>query len=311
MDTTETDDLTLDSAYFVAFEMTHSALKSGLEDASSLSVTQYRALVKLLAASPNGIAQTELGKLLSLKANVITQTVNALEREGFAERRRSDDGDGRVRVVHITDAGIAHVAQANTSIVKRLYALFPTKNKTYRDILEASIAAGANIDPPLSQEVSMRYPASRTLVSLELIRKATEEALRKACGASFSECRVLQRLGEVDTPLRIGDLASQLQLSAVTVARSADRLVQRSWVTKLASPHDRKAVFVAVTPEGERQQKVIAQTIDDMAHTYLWDKLNNEQRRVLAQAGHVVLSDLQARKEAERKTALGLLRPIE
>lgn len=311
MEATETADLRLDSAYFVAFEMTHSALKSGLKDASELNVTQYRALVKLLAVSPDGVTQTELGRLLNLKANVITHIINVLESEGFADRRRNGERDARIRVVYITDGGITHVARVNTSIVKRLYALFPTENRNYRDILEASIAAGAHIDPPLSQEVSTHYSASRTLVSLELIRKATDDALREACGASFNECRLLQRLGEVDTPLRIGDLANQLQLSAVTVARSVDRLVRRSWVIRLASPHDRKAVFVAATTEGERQQRVIAQTIDKMASAYLWGKLDAEQRRALAQVGHVVLADLQARKEAERKAALGLLQPIE
>ena len=37
-------DLSLDSTFFVAFDLTHRALKSGLAQASSLSVTQYRVL---------------------------------------------------------------------------------------------------------------------------------------------------------------------------------------------------------------------------------------------------------------------------
>ena len=71
-------DLSLDSTFFVAFDLTHRALKSGLAQASSLSVTQYRVLVKLLSAGPDGIDQSSLGKMLDLKPNVVTQAVNAL-----------------------------------------------------------------------------------------------------------------------------------------------------------------------------------------------------------------------------------------
>ena len=54
MDGIETErDLSLDSTFFVAFDLTHRALKSGLAQASSLSVTQYRVLVKLLSAAPS------------------------------------------------------------------------------------------------------------------------------------------------------------------------------------------------------------------------------------------------------------------
>ena len=57
MDGIETErDLSLDSTFFVAFDLTHRALKSGLAQASSLSVTQYRVLVKLPSAGPDGIA---------------------------------------------------------------------------------------------------------------------------------------------------------------------------------------------------------------------------------------------------------------
>lgn len=304
------DDIQLDSAFFIAFEMTHRALKSGLNNKSSLSVTQYRTLVKLLPTLLDGIPQSSLGVLLNLKANVVTQAVNALVEGGFAVRSKRDGDDGRLRMVHITETGLAHVAEVNNSIVERLYTQFPTKDAAYRDILEAAIAAGASIDPPLPNETTL-YPASRALVSLELVKQAMECTLRRTCGASLSECRILQRLGEVGEPLRIGDIAEQLQLSAVTVARAADRMAARGWIRRLASPHDRKAVFVDATQEGKRQQKVIGRTIKVLARTLLWNHLHDDQRRALARTWQVVIADLQARKEAERKAALGLLQPID
>ena len=300
MDGIETErDLSLDSTFFVAFDLTHRALKSGLAQASSLSVTQYRVLVKLLSAGPDGIDQSSLGKTLDLKPNVVTQAVNALAAAGYATRRRAGDGDRRVRTVGITDAGASHVAQANDALVERLYALFPTEDAAHRTILEASIAAAS------------RFAASRALVSLELVKRAMESALQSACGASLSECRVLQRLGEVGEPLRIGDIADQLQMTPVAVARAVDRLVEREWAVRLASPRDRKAVFAAAMPQGERQQRIIVRTVALLARKHLWSRLDRRQRHALARTWRIVIADVQARKEAERKAALGLLQPID
>lgn len=305
------EDLALDSTFFVAFDLTHRALKSGLAAASPLNVTQYRMLVKLLAAGPDGFAQSDLGRLLDLKPNVVTQALNALEEAGFAERLRSEGADGRTRTARATGAGEEHVARANVSIVERLYALFPTEDADHRAILEASIAAGASIDPPLSGDVASRFAASRALVSLELVKRAMEGALRRAAGAPLAECRVLQRLGEVGEPLRVGDLATQLQMSPVAVARAVDGLAGRGWTRRLASPNDRKAVFVAATDEGACKQKVIARTVDVLARTQLWARLDEDRRRALARTWRVVIADVQARKELDRKAALELLQPIE
>ena len=222
-----------------------------------------------------------MNELLDLKPNVVTQAVNALAAAGYATRRRAGDGDRRVRTVGITDAGASHVAQANDALVERLYALFPTEDAAHRTILEASIAAGASIEAPPPGETAGRYAASRALVSLELVKRAMESALKASCGASLSECRVLQRLGE------------------------------RGWVERLASPRDRKAVFAAATPQGERQRRVIARTIDLLARKHLWSRLDDRQRRALARTWRIVIADVQAREEAERKAALGLLQPID
>ncbi|MFR1638852.1 MAG: MarR family winged helix-turn-helix transcriptional regulator [Eggerthellaceae bacterium] len=217
---------------------------------------------------------------------MVTQAVNALAAAGYATRRRAGDGDRRVRTVGITDAGASHVAQANDALVERLYALFPTEDAAHRTILEASIAAGASIEAAPSGEAASRFAASRALVSLELVKRAMESALQSACGASLSECRVLQRLGEVGEPLRIGDIADQLQMTPVAVARAVDRLVEREWAVRLASPRDRKAVFAAAMPQGERQQRIIVRTVALLARKHLWSRLDRRQRHALAHLAH-------------------------
>jgi DNA-binding MarR family transcriptional regulator len=282
-----------------------------LEAVSDLNITQYRALIKLMAVKPDSLSQSELARLLAIKANVTTQAVNALEAAGLAERSPHKSGDGRMISVHITAVGTKLIRSANKSIISKLYAIFPTRNPAYRKILEAAIAAGANIDPPLSREAVRHYFASRTLVSIEVITKVMAKALRATCGASFNECLVLLRIGEVGEPLRISALARQLKISDVNAVRSVDRLVDRGWVQRLASPLDRKAVFVAATDAGKPVQVSIRQTIATVAEEYLWSKLDEAQSRVLAEASHVVLADIEAKEKAERTVALSLLEPIE
>jgi DNA-binding MarR family transcriptional regulator len=307
------DELKLDSTYLIAFDMAHSALKNGLIRGSALNIMQYHVLVKVFAVGKKGISQTDLGLALDLKPNVVSQAVSVLEEAGYITRSRKVDGDcdGRVRMVRATKAGVDHAAAVNACIVEQLYTIFPTQNDLFRSILEASIAAGACIDPPLSEQAVNRFPASRALVSLELIRRKLDAILRRLAGVALSEYRILQRLSELGMPLRSVDLARQLRMSPAAVARSTDRLVAHAWATRLASPHDHKAVFVAATKEGVSMQRSIAATIDSLAHTFLWKNLNREQRHTIAQVGHVVIARLQEKEEAERREALSLLQPID
>ncbi|WP_302964315.1 MarR family winged helix-turn-helix transcriptional regulator [uncultured Adlercreutzia sp.] len=302
------DKFNLDSTYFVAFEMAHETLRQGLAAASELNITQYRVLTKLLQAN-GAISQGELGKLLGMKPNVITQAVDALESRGYATRD-AGKSDGRTRFLAITEAGRAHIATVNESLVASLYANFPTDNPTYRTILEAAVAAGAAIEPPLNAEVASRFPASRSLVSVELIRAETERTLREATGASFNECRIVQRLGETDRPERVGALAEALRMSPVNAARAIERLVQRGWARRLKSPADKKAVYVALTDEGVYEGFLIGATVNELAATKLWANLTAGQREAIEQVGHVVVADLDAQRQAKEQAAYDLLQEI-
>ena len=307
---TESEHLTLDSAFFVAFELAHEGLKAGLHEVSPLNCTQYRALVKLAAAEPEAIGQKDLGLMLDLKANVVTHTVNTLEAAGFAQRVQTPARRGSG--VRVLPAGIEHIEQANTAIVAQLYRLFPTQTAPFRSILEAAVMAGATIEPPLSREMSRKFFASRALASFEVLRRRMEHALAQACGgATFSECRVLQRLGEVGYPVRIVDLARQLKLTSATAVRATDRLAGRSWVCRMSAPDDHKAVYVVTTDEGQRMQEILLAGIDRVAMQYLWSRLAPDKCRDIAKAGHVVMADLQRREEADRISGLAQLRPLE
>lgn len=303
------ENLTLDSAYFVAFEMTHDALKRGLKSASKLNITQYRMLVKLAAAGGK-TAQSDLGRILDLKPNVVTQAANELEKAGFA-RRETDDADARSRSIVATQNGLFHVASVNKSIVACLYALFPTEDASWRTILETSIDACSHINPPVSEREATDYPASRALAALERFRIAIETRLRQACGASFSECRVMQLLDEARRPLRIGDIAAQLRMSTVNVARAVDRLSNRNWVRRMGASRDRKAVFVSVTDEGLEKQRVIAHTIDDLGRSLLWKHLNRAERKAIREVTRTVIEGLRLKEYEMSLAVIGELHPLD
>lgn len=303
------ENLTLDSAYLVAFEMTHDALKRGLKSASKLNITQYRMLVKLAAAGGK-TAQSDLGRILDLKPNVVTQAANELEKAGFA-RRETDDADARSKSIVATQNGLFHVASVNKSIVACLYALFPTEDASWRTILETSIDACSHIDPPVSEREATDYPASRALAALERFRIAIETRLRQACGASFSECRVMQLLDEARRPLRIGDIAAQLRMSTVNVARAVDRLSNRNWVRRMGASRDRKAVFVSVTDEGLEKQRVIAHTIDDLGRSLLWKHLNRAERKAIREVTRTVIEGLRLKEYEMSLAVIGELHPLD
>ncbi|MCI8424136.1 MAG: MarR family transcriptional regulator [Adlercreutzia sp.] len=304
-----TDDIqfNLDSTYFVAFEMAHEALRRGLAQGSDLNITQYRVLTKLMQAS-KPVPQGELGRLLGMKPNVLTQAADALASHGFI-RREAGPSDGRTRMLSITKEGEDHVAAVNEAIIASLYAFFPTDNPTYRTILEAAVAASAQIEPPLDGGRPPRFPASRSLTSIELVRQETERTLREATGASFNECRIVQRLGELERPERVGELADQLMMSPVNAARAVDRLAQRGWARRLKSPTDKKAVYVELTDEGIYEGFLINATMNDLAATRLWANLTAAQREAIEQVGHVVVADLAAQKRAREQATLEALIP--
>ena len=302
------DRFNLDSTYFIAFEMAHEALIRGLNNASDLNVTQYRVLTKLLKAG-KPFNQGKLGTILGMKANVVTQAIDALEAHNYVLREVGAK-DGRTRMLSITPEGEAHVAEVNDAIIKSLYAYFPTENPTYRTILEAAVSAAAQIEPPLNATLAKRFPATRSLVSIELVRAETERTLREATGASINECRIVQRLGETDHPERIGALAEALHISPVNAARAVDRLVQRGWVKRLKSPKDKKAVYATLTEEGIYEGFLISATVNELAANKLWKNLTPEQRSAIEQVGHVVVADLDAQRQAKEQAEIDLLQEI-
>ena len=293
-----------DSTFFVAFKLTHEALDAALKKASELNITQYRVLVKLLTAGTAGLPQKDVSALLDLKPNVVTQAINTLEERGLALRANGAT-DKRFRRARATSAGGEHAARVNAAIVEELYDLFPTDNAAWRKILEASIAAGADIDPPLSPDFAEKYPASRTLVSIELVRLAIERGLKETCGAPLSDCLVMMRLGEATRPLRVNDIGESLEMPTANVTRAVDRLVQRGWVKRMEPKRARSQGRLCRAHRrwgipGTHYQRKIKRARRGTSFEQAYASRPGSHRR----CGSVVIDGLRRRRAEERNVVL-------
>jgi DNA-binding MarR family transcriptional regulator len=86
-----------------------------------LSVARKRVL-GALATGP--VRQGDLATAFEVTPRTITELVDGLERDGFAERR-GDPADRRVRIVHITEAGRQANEQAmaaRAEVIKQIFA---------------------------------------------------------------------------------------------------------------------------------------------------------------------------------------------
>ena len=155
------------------------------------------------------MSQRRLKDALRLAANVITISVSVLEEHGYVTRQSGKDAPDALHQHH--PAGISHIDDVNKAVVRTLYEDFPTRNDTFRTILEAAIAAGTQIDPPSIHRRPSATPRARALVAIEFIQQETERALKATCRASLRRVPRHQLLGEKKAPVRVGAIAGETQ----------------------------------------------------------------------------------------------------
>ena len=135
--------------------------------------------------------------------------------------------------------------------------------------------------------------------------------MKETCGAPFSDCLVMMRLGEATRPLRVNDIGESLEMPTANVTRAVDRLAQRGWVKRMGSDRDRKAVFVVPTEDGEFQERIISEKSNELAEALLWSKLTPTDQEAIGDVGSVVIDGLRRRRAEERNVGFADLRPID
>lgn len=100
-----------------------------------------------LAELDRGVHQKELAARVGTDASSLVRVLDILEREGLIERRR-DSGDGRARLVHLTETGRAEVARFSADLARIEEELLQDIND---DDLRGMLAHFAAIDARLSR----------------------------------------------------------------------------------------------------------------------------------------------------------------
>jgi DNA-binding MarR family transcriptional regulator len=110
-------------------------------------------------------------------------------------------------------------------------------------------------------------------------------ALRQACGIGISDFEILLRLDQVPTPgLRLGELATAVQLTQPALSRAAVRLEQRGWLTRASAANDRRGVLVAITGDGRAALRRAAPVHAQVIGQFLIDPLTPGELDPLARA---------------------------
>jgi DNA-binding MarR family transcriptional regulator len=94
-------------------------------------------------------------------------------------------------------------------------------------------------------DIEAALSCSRAL--LGVVARSMAGALEQVTLPQFRVLVVLSRSG----PLRSGALAKHVGVHQSTFTRTADRLVAGGWVTRQASPENRREVIIALTPSGQ------------------------------------------------------------
>jgi DNA-binding MarR family transcriptional regulator len=99
-------------------------------------------------------------------------------------------------------------------------------------------------------------------------------------GITFSQARVLRVIGRAEGPLRIGDLASKLEIAPRSATGMVDALEGARLAVRRPDAVDRRSVFVELTAEGRNLLAHMAEARRESAEQ-LFGRLTVEQRSQL------------------------------
>jgi DNA-binding MarR family transcriptional regulator len=107
---------------------------------------------------------------------------------------------------------------------------------------------------------------------------------------------LMRVLAEADEPMRLGELASRLEVEAPHVTRQAQRLERMGYLTRVADPDDRRATRVRLTAHGRETVEAIRRVGRRWMSEALAD-WTPEDLRLLAALNHRMVDDFLSHAE--------------
>ena len=109
---------------------------------------------------------------------------------------------------------------------------------------------------------------------------------------TFSQYIVLKRLATGSAG--VTDLARAAELNPGAMTRLLDKLEARGLLARSADPNDRRAIQLAITPEGEAQIEPLAQALDTACEAVMGPLDETERRTLLRLLTRLIERDADA-----------------
>ncbi|MEC3913044.1 MarR family winged helix-turn-helix transcriptional regulator [Nocardia sp. CDC160] len=133
--------------------------------------------------------------------------------------------------------------------------------------------------------VDLERALARVAYLLTRVRRHDQAMVR--CGVTMDRASVplLRLLADADEPMRLGELATRLDVEAPHVSRQIQRLEKAGFVERVADPDDRRAQRVRPTASGIRAVEAIREVLRGWMRDALAD-WSSEDLKQLAVLNH-------------------------
>ncbi|MDQ3693030.1 MAG: MarR family transcriptional regulator [Chloroflexota bacterium] len=167
------------------------------------------------------------------------------------------------------------------------------------------IARTAVEDAPMTGVATLE---GRLVAALDAVLPRVNRAIRLALNQAEGEARLtvtqfhcLRAIATGPGPVTTSRLARRLQVTAPTMTRTVDSLVERGLVERQADPADRRTTSLLLTTDGHDLARRYQAVIDDRLHALIAALAPGQQRRLLAAAGDLTaMLDADEQRERER-----------
>src|SRR2546423_921 len=115
---------------------------------------------------------------------------------------------------------------------------------------------------PADHEAELRLWL-RLLTCTALIEGEVRRRLRDGFDVTLPRFDLMAQLDKAPNGMTLGELSKRMMVSNGNVTGLAERLVEQGLLDRRASPNDRRAQIVSLTPEGRRVFRTMARTHED------------------------------------------------
>ncbi len=138
--------------------------------------------------------------------------------------------------------------------------------------------------------VELERALARVAYLLTRVRRHDQAMVQ--CGLTMDRASVplLRLLADADEPMRLGEVATRLDVEAPHVSRQIQRLEKTGYVERVADPDDRRAQLVRPTDSGRRAVEAFRQVMRGWMRDALAD-WSPEDLKALAVLNHRMVDD--------------------